>query len=274
MLAQVSDLSQKDRARLDKYFAALLKDSKNKDYRDKVYYEMARLNYREKNYAEALKLLQKSIKATTTNPLQKSYTYLLAGRIYYEDLQKYRLAAAYYDSTVQNLSKEAKTYAAIKERSDILREFAKQYTIIETQDSLQALAKLSPAELDQRLNLYADAEIAANQKEADRVAALQKSATGPRSWPRAPPAAATPRCPAVPPPTTRWPLTPRRPPAGANGISTTRPPWARRALTLCGSGATGSCRTTGAPAARPAARPTRQPMAACRWPSQAMPAPA
>ena len=121
MMAQVSDLSTKDRERLNKNFAGLLKDLKNKDYRDKIYYEMARLNYREKNYPEALKLLQKSIKATTTNRTQKSYTYLLAGRIYYENLQKYRLAAAYYDSTVQNLAKEAKTYAAIKERSDILR---------------------------------------------------------------------------------------------------------------------------------------------------------
>ncbi len=175
MLAQVSDLSQQDRARLDKNFAGLLKDPKNKDYRDKIYYEMARVNYREKNYPEALKLLRQSIKATTTNRLQKSYTYLLAGRIYYENLQKYRLAAAYYDSTVQNLATDARTYAAIKERSDILKDFAKQYTIIETQDSLQALARLSKEALDQQLSAYAEAEIAAKKQEAARLAAQQKT---------------------------------------------------------------------------------------------------
>ncbi|MDO7848775.1 hypothetical protein Q5H92_20585 [Hymenobacter sp. M29] len=176
LLAQVSELGAQDRERLNKNFAGLLKDLKNKDYRDKIYYEMARLNYREKNYPEALKLLRQSIAATTTNKTQKSYTYLLAGRIYYENLQKYRLAAAYYDSTVQNLNKEAKTYAAIKERSDILKEFAKQYTIIETQDSLQALAKLPQEALDQQLNLYAEAEITAKQKEAAKLAAQQKAA--------------------------------------------------------------------------------------------------
>ena len=175
MLAQVSDLSAQERARLDKTFAGLLRDPKNKDYRDKIYYEMARLNYREKNYPEALKLLRQSVKATTTNRLQKSYTYLLAGRIYYENLQKYPLAAAYYDSTVQNLNKEARTYAAIKERSEILKEFAKQYTIIETQDSLQALARLPQEALDDKLNLFAEAEIAAKQKEAARLAAQQKN---------------------------------------------------------------------------------------------------
>ena len=174
MLGQVSDLDPKNRARLDKYFAALLKDPKNKDYVDKIYYDMARLNYREKKYPEALKLLRQSIGATTTNKLQKSYTYLLAGRIYYENLQKYRLAAAYYDSTVQNLAKEAKTYAAIKERSDILKDFAKQWTIIETQDSLQALARLSTDVLDQKLSLYADAEIEDKKRTAARLAALQK----------------------------------------------------------------------------------------------------
>lgn len=174
MLAQVSDLNAEDRARLDKYFAALLKDLKNKDYRDKIYYEMARLNYREKNYPEALKYVRKSVQATTTNRNQKSYAYLLAGRIYYENLQKYRLAAAYYDSTVQTMPLDARYYLAVKERSDILKEFAKQYTIIETQDSLQALARLSKDALDQQLGSYADAELAAKKKEAERQAALQK----------------------------------------------------------------------------------------------------
>ncbi|AMJ67347.1 type IX secretion system periplasmic lipoprotein PorW/SprE [Hymenobacter sp. PAMC 26628] len=163
LLAQVSGLDAENKARLDKYFAELLKDPKNKEYRDKIYYEMARLAYRQKDYAGALVQLRTSAKATTTNRSQKSYTYLLAGRIYYENLQKYRLAAAYYDSTVQNMSQTARTYAAVKERADVLKEFAKQYTIVETQDSLQALVRLEPGALDQRLDQYATAELTARQ---------------------------------------------------------------------------------------------------------------
>jgi tetratricopeptide (TPR) repeat protein len=175
MLGQVSELGAKDKARLDKYYAKLLKDLKNKEYRDKIYYEMARVAYRQQKYADALKLLQTSAKATTTNRSQKGYTYLLAGRIYYENLQKYRLAAAYYDSTTQALPKENPTYAAVQERADILKEFAKQYTIIETQDSLQALVKLPAAELDQRLSQYALAEIEAKRKAAEVALAAQKA---------------------------------------------------------------------------------------------------
>jgi tetratricopeptide (TPR) repeat protein len=174
MLGQVSELGAQDQARLDKYFAALLKDPNNLEYRDKIYYEMARVDYRKQNYPSALKLLSKSVRMPSKNKTQKSYTYLLTGRIYYENLHKYRLAAAYYDSTVQSMSKEAPTYAAIKERSEILTEFAKQYTIVETQDSLQALAKLTPGVLDAKLNEYAAAEIEAQKKETERQAALQK----------------------------------------------------------------------------------------------------
>ncbi|WP_197062961.1 tetratricopeptide repeat protein [Hymenobacter sp. APR13] len=187
MLGQVSDLNNNDKARLDKYFAKLLKDSKNKEYRDKIYYEMARLDYRQKRYPEALGLLQKSARAATSNQAQKSYTYLLAGRIYYENLQKYRLAAAYYDSTVQNLPKEAIGYAATAERAAILKDFATQYTIIETQDSLQALARLDTSALRTRLVAYADAELTARRKAAEAAAARQElasrrqTATGPSS---------------------------------------------------------------------------------------------
>ncbi|MDU0370979.1 tetratricopeptide repeat protein [Hymenobacter endophyticus] len=173
MLGQVSDLNQNDRTRLDKYFAKLLKDTKNKEYRDKIYYEMARLEYRQQRYPEALALLQKSARVPATNRAQKSYTYLLDGRIYYENLQKYRLAAAYYDSTVQNLPREAPDYAATAERAAILKDFAQQLTVIETQDSLQTLARLDTATLRTRLITYAQAELDRQRKAAELLAARQ-----------------------------------------------------------------------------------------------------
>ncbi len=174
LLGQVSDLNT-DRARLDKYFVKLLKDPNNKEYRDKVLYEMARLDYRQQRYPEALALVQQSLRVPTPNRVQKSYTYLLAGRIYYENLQRYQLAAAYYDSAVQNLPPTAPEYAATAERAQILQEFAKQITIIETQDSLQALARLDTAALRTRLSEYAKVEIASRQQQAERLAAADKA---------------------------------------------------------------------------------------------------
>jgi len=174
LLGQVSDLDKQSKERLDKYFASLLKDPKNKEYKDKIYYEMGRLAYRQQKYADALALLRTSARQPTPSKSQKGYTYLLAGRIYYENLQKYRLAAAYYDSTVQAMPKESPLYAATLERAGILKEFAAQYTIIETQDSLQALAKLPAADLDKRLGTYAAAELEAKRIAAAKALAAQK----------------------------------------------------------------------------------------------------
>ena len=174
LLGQVSDLDQQSKERLDKYFAALLKDPKNKEYRDKIYYEMARVAYRQQKYSDALGLLRTAAKVPTASKSQKGYTYLLAGRIYYENLHKYQLAAAYYDSTTQAMPKENPLYAATMERAGILKEFAKQYTIIETQDSLQTLAKLPAAELDQRLSTYAAAELEVKRLAAAKALAAQK----------------------------------------------------------------------------------------------------
>jgi uncharacterized protein HemY len=175
LLGQVSDLDKQSKERLDKYFAALLKDAKNKEYRDKIYYEMGRLAYRQQQYGDALALLRTAAKVPTVSKSQKGYTYLLAGRIYYENLHKYRLASAYYDSTVQAMPKDNPLFAATKERADILKEFAKQYTIVETQDSLQALARLPEAELDKRLNTYAAAALEAQRQAEAKAMAAQKA---------------------------------------------------------------------------------------------------
>ncbi len=173
MLGQVSDLNQNDRARLDKYFAKLLKDPNNKEYTDKIYYEMGRLEYRQQHYPEALALLEKSVRTPKATKNQQSYAYLLKGRIYYENFQKYRLAAAYYDSTVQTMSRTVPQYEAVAERAGILKDFTQQLLIVENQDSLQALARLGPDELTARLTGYAEAELAERQRQAELLAARQ-----------------------------------------------------------------------------------------------------
>ncbi len=176
LLGHVSDLQDpKSQARLDKYFAGLLKDPKNKEYRDKIYYEMGRVQYRQKHYADALALLGKSAHIGGPNRSQKGYTYLLAGRICYENLQKYPLAAAYYDSTVQAMPKDNPLYAAIQERAGVLKEFAKNYVVIQTQDSLQALTRLPETELNARLTRYAVAALEAKRLADAKAAAQQKA---------------------------------------------------------------------------------------------------
>lgn len=146
-LGQVTELSNnQDKDRIVKYYRKMLKDSKNAEYRDKIYYEMAQFELRQQNYDKALALLQQSLKTTGTLANQKSYSYLLAGEIYFENLNKYNLAQAYYDSAVQVFPPLAPGYEQVVQRKNILTDFVTQYNTIQTQDSLQRLAQLTEGE--------------------------------------------------------------------------------------------------------------------------------
>lgn len=171
-LGQVTELSNtSDRKRIEKYYSKLLKDQKNLEYRDKIYYEMAKFELKQKNYEKALANLALSTKSSTSNATQKGYSFLLAGQIYYDNLQNYRLAQAYYDSTARTLPPTAPEFLAVTERRDVLTEFTNYLTTVETQDSLITLAKLDTGALNARVARY----IAIQQKKADEEAARQEA---------------------------------------------------------------------------------------------------
>jgi tetratricopeptide (TPR) repeat protein len=182
-LGQVTELSdEQDKERIAGYYQKMLKDDKNIEYRDRIYYEMAQFELRQQNYDKALEYLQQSLKTTGSLSNQKAYSYVSAGEIYFDKLNKYDLAAAYYDSAVQVYPQRAPEYEAVAERRDILADFAKQYSTISTQDSLQRLGHMSEADrlafvqqLVQREEEARQQELARRQEREKRQLAEQGS---------------------------------------------------------------------------------------------------
>lgn len=147
-MAQVYDLSkERDTKKIRKYFRKLLKDKKNLEYKDKIYYEMAAFERKQGNLDEAIDLYKQSVLASINNSRQKAYGYLALGRIYY-DTSRYELAKAYYDSTISVLPEDELEYEQIAQRQKVLANFVEQLNIIEEQDSLLALAAMDSVELD------------------------------------------------------------------------------------------------------------------------------
>lgn len=142
-MAQVTELAKNnDLKRIQKYFRSLLRDPKNEEYRDKIYYELAGFEFNNGNIDEALENYKLSIESSQSNQRQKGYSYLRLGEIYYDSLKNYQLAKNYYDSTVNTLPKDEDGYDAIKTRQEILVDFVKQITVITKNDSLLHLATL------------------------------------------------------------------------------------------------------------------------------------
>lgn len=166
-MAQVYDLTKEnDTRKIRKYFKKLLKDKKNLEYQDKIYYEMASFEQKQGNLEEAMEFYNESVQASIDNNRQKAYAYLALGRIYYSDKKDYPQAKLYYDSTMTVLPQDEEEYEQIAERQEVLDNFVKQLTTIQEQDSLLTLAQMDSLEL----NTYLDELIA----EEDRLLAEQE----------------------------------------------------------------------------------------------------
>ncbi len=129
-----------------KAFSKLIKDRKNKEFQDKIYYEMGEFEARQGNLELALENYRESLKHGISER-QRGMSYLRLGQIYYDSLREYELAQAYYDSTISVLPKDVDNYADILTRQKVLKEFVEQINTITLQDSLLRLAERDTAEV-------------------------------------------------------------------------------------------------------------------------------
>ncbi|UII34232.1 tetratricopeptide repeat protein [Fulvivirga ulvae] len=168
-MAQVTELGKSsDLKSARKLFKKLLKDKKNKEFKDKIYYEMAAFEMRQNNLEDAVKYLKESVKASTNNNRQKGQSYLKLGEIHYDSLRKYELAKAYYDSTITVLPKDYENYELIKERQEVLSDFVKQLNTIHLQDSLLALSEMDSLSIRKQIDEYIAAEEERKKQEEEK----------------------------------------------------------------------------------------------------------
>jgi tetratricopeptide (TPR) repeat protein len=148
--AKMYDASSGDSRQILAQLNKMLKDTKNSDYLDQIYYGLAEIALKDGNIAKAEELLKKSITNSTVNTQQKGISAVKLADLYFE-MPKYPLAGAYYDTAVSYLNKEYKDYEIVMNKKKSLSRLIANYNTIETEDSLQRMAKLSPAELDKMI---------------------------------------------------------------------------------------------------------------------------
>ncbi|MDE0471907.1 MAG: tetratricopeptide repeat protein, partial [Ekhidna sp.] len=142
-MARVTELAEANNLRKTRrYLKKLLSDSKNKEYQDKIYFEIAGFELNNGNIEKAINNYKLSIKNSSGNTRQKAYSYLRLGEIYYDSLKNYNMAKSYYDSAVSTMPQDEEIYETIKERQEILVDFVKQILTIHKNDSLLALSEI------------------------------------------------------------------------------------------------------------------------------------
>lgn len=133
---------------VQEYLTDLLKDEKNEEYQDQIYYEFALLELKKENLPEAIDFLKLSVRANVNNQRQKALSYYKIGQIYFYDLQDYTPAQAYYDSAATSINKEAPEYEEITNLASTLKDYITYVNTIAYQDSMLWLAALPEAERD------------------------------------------------------------------------------------------------------------------------------
>ena len=144
-IAGVFDINSGNPREIRRELEKMLKDSKNVDFRDQIYYALGSMSIKEGNQTEAIDFFKKSAAASSGNQNQKVRTYLALAGFYY-DKPDYILAGNYYDSTVYLLDQKHPDFQTLKSRSQNLNALVSQLTVIQLEDSLLRVALMGESE--------------------------------------------------------------------------------------------------------------------------------
>ncbi len=144
-IAGVFDVNTQNPQQIRRELEKMLKDIKNKDFQDQIYFALGNMSMKEENEKEALDFFRKSVKTASLNPNQKGRSYLVLAGHYY-DKPDYMKAGLYYDSAVYFLDQKHPDYISLKAKSQSLNSLVSQLIVIQTQDSLQKVARMKEPE--------------------------------------------------------------------------------------------------------------------------------
>lgn len=151
-MAQVARLDDKrDMKTVRKQFEKMLADTKNQEFRDKIYYELAKFEFKQGNLSEAITNYTHAAHVGTNKRIQGS-AYLELGQIHFDSLKKYSIAKNYYDSAVGALPADYENLDNIKKRQEVLGDFVKYTEAIAWQDSLLLMASMDSLTLRTQLD--------------------------------------------------------------------------------------------------------------------------
>lgn len=148
---------------IKKELLKMLKDEKNKEYLDQIYYVLGQIELKENNKSLAIEYFKKSASSSVFNTTQKVMSYLQLADIYFK-MPNYQLAKDYYDSATTFITTDYPNYDEIIVNTNNLNELVTNLNIVEYQDSLQKVAAMS----EEERNILID-NLIEKVKEEDRL---------------------------------------------------------------------------------------------------------
>ena len=150
----LADYREDEIVKAYKRFRKMLKDGKNLEYQDKIFYTIGQMEQRRNNLKDAISNYLLATGVEKPNQSQQGLSFLRLGEIYFDDYENYPLASQYYDSAVAKLPKDKANYDVIEKKQKVLKDLVTQLNTINLQDSLLALAEMNPISLEAYLDRH------------------------------------------------------------------------------------------------------------------------
>ncbi len=157
---RVNDLVNQQSSTRKAQLLKLIRDDKNLDYTDQIYYEVAEDYYGDRDFKKAEEFYKLSAKESTINQNQKGLSYLKLADLNFKEKSDYVKAKLYYDSALNTLPKNYRNYAQILKKAQNLEYLSDRYKIINAQDTLQYIAKLASPDREKKIAQLFEPKIA------------------------------------------------------------------------------------------------------------------
>ena len=95
----------------------MLRDKKNREFRDQIYYALGNIYFRERNRDLAIENYRNSVASSYNNQFQRAQSSITVADIYF-DMQNYRDAQAYYDSAMIIIDNNYPNYDRLRSNTE------------------------------------------------------------------------------------------------------------------------------------------------------------
>lgn len=149
---RLTDLNDYNRLEFQEYLEELEENRENRPFLGKIYYQIAQYYQKIDSDSIAEVYYNKSLRSPTTEQNLKALDYSILGDMNF-DRSQYKIAGAYYDSTLANYEPNTRIHRLFKRKRDNLEDVIFYEDIAQRNDSILNLVALSEEE---RLALFTE----------------------------------------------------------------------------------------------------------------------
>jgi len=158
--------------KLKKELRKMLRDKKNLEFRDQIYFAIGNISMKAGNKEQAKAEYTKSASLSSVNLYQRALSCLTLAQIYFDELN-YKNAQSYYDSAMVVIDDKYPNYQQISNRHQSLTRLTDNIYAVEREDSLQRIALMDESSrntlIDKWIALASEKEIQAKKDEAAKL---------------------------------------------------------------------------------------------------------